>query len=128
MTFGSYTGITFDQAWELYPHDFFWGIQIKKPGDQLENYLSYVREEYDIDFDNKALRKKGTDLVIQREISEAYVLPKSKARANTRVLKYPVAAAPCLEGCVSFSKLGSKATHIRKTCTVCGHSTSERRP
>ena len=71
MTFGSYTGITFDQACELSPHYFFWGIQIKKPGDQLENYLSYVREEYDIDFDNKALRKKGTDLVIPKMIETA---------------------------------------------------------
>ena len=28
MTFGKYTGMTSDQAWEEYPHYFFWGIQI----------------------------------------------------------------------------------------------------
>ena len=90
----------------------------------MENVLSYVREEYVIDYDNKALRKKGTDHVIQREIPETFALPKSKAKAKAKVLRYPIAAAPCAGGCTSFSGQGSNASHIRKTCTVCGNVTS----
>ena len=71
-----------------------------------------------------ALRKKGTDHVIQRETPESFVLPRSKAKAKAKVLRYPVAAAPCVGGCTTFSGQDSNASHIRKTCTVCGNVTS----
>ena len=68
-----------------------------------------MQEEYEIDYANNVLRKKGTDFVIQRETPEAFALPKSKAKAKTKVLRYPVAAAPCAGGCTIFSWQGSNA-------------------
>ena len=93
----------------------------------MATFLSYVQEEYDIDYAGKALRKKGTDFVIQRETPESFALPKNKAKAKTKVLRHPVAEAPCAGGCTIFNKQGSNASHIRLTCTVCRNVTSTRR-
>ena len=57
------------------------------------------------------MRWKGTDFVIQRETPEAFALPKSKAKAKTKVLRYPVAAAPCAGGCTIQQARLKRFTH-----------------
>ena len=88
MIFGSYAGKTFDEMCEQQPHYFVGGIAQARPRDPLASFLSYVQEEYDIDYANSALRKKGTDHVIQRETPESFALPNSKEKAKTKVLRY----------------------------------------
>ena len=106
MAFGMYAGMTYDEVCEQEPHYFFWGIALPHPRLALASFLAYVQEEYDIDYANNALRKKGTDFVIQRGTPEAFALPKSKVKAKTKVLRYPVAVVPCVGGCTIFSRQG----------------------
>ena len=119
--FGQYQGEYFDTITEEEPHYYFWGKAKRRRSAMLEECITWVEANYDVDEQEKSLAKEGTDETfrVKEEASSSQMKPK-KTVANK-----VVSGKFCEPACdpSRMSGVGSNGDVIRKTCLKCGRVT-----
>ena len=130
FTFGRYVGRDFYDIATSDPGYVFWGFSQKKASPQLQNFLDWVSECFEVDIGAKTLRQR--DGGARYHAMEAYGGTRTKKEAtksNTAraELLRRLAEEPQCEECIRFDMSGSNAFTVRKTCLDCGTVTKTAR-
>jgi hypothetical protein len=130
FSFGQYSGQSFKEITEEEAHYFFWAESQTRPSALLKQYLNWVTDNYDINFDKRKLSRNTDGKAFDADWEKVYLSHRFKAKEPSKTEKIfrakQAQVAKC-NTCGPFSKAGTNAHQTVTTCTVCGFREKEKK-
>ena len=130
FSFGEFSGQSFKTITEEEAHYFFWAESQTRPSALLKQYVNWVTDNYDINFDKRKLSRNTDGQAFDADWEEVYLSHRFKAKEPSKTEKIfrakQAQVAKCTT-CGPFSRAGTNAHQTVMTCTVCGFREKERK-
>ena len=132
FTFGKFQGQLFGTATEMDPSYFFWAVTQRMPSTQLRNYVNWVEENFDVDYDIPELTRKSDKRTFtppKEKILKMKKKEKKKSALATAAALNRKDKPPCRPFCDPnhCSRAGTNSWYLCMTCLRCGTVSKERR-